>query len=72
MGVGKDHENNKRAHYGRRKAKIVDVGTTEAEAIDKEVRENLIALNREKAQPVEGYEPLFKKIHKQHPIIPRY
>lgn len=72
MGVGKDHENNKRAHYGRRKAKIVDVGTTEAEAIDKEVRENLIALNREKAQPVEGYEPLYRKLHKDHPIEKRY
>ena len=72
MGVGKDHEKNKRAHYGRRKAKVADVGKVEAEAVDKEVRENLIALNREKAQPVEGYEPLYRKIHKQHPIIPRY
>ena len=72
MGVGKDHEKNKRAHYGRRKAKVADVGKVEAEAIDKEVRENLIALNREKAQPVEGYRPLFKELHKQHPIEKRY
>lgn len=72
MGVGKDREKNKREHYGRRKAKVVDVGKLEAEAVDREVRENLIALNREKAQPVEGYEPLFKELHKQHPIIPRY
>ncbi|MFA9202011.1 MAG: hypothetical protein ACEQSC_00470 [Candidatus Nanopelagicaceae bacterium] len=72
MGVDKDHENKKRVHYGRRKAKAVDVGTVEAEMIDKEVRDNVIALNRESARPVEGYEPLFKKLHKDHPITPRY
>lgn len=67
MGVGKDHEQNKRVHYGRRKAKVVETGTAEAEAIDREVRENLIALNREKAQPVEGYKPLFASLLKQFP-----
>jgi hypothetical protein len=72
MGVGKDHEKKKREHYGRRKAKIEEDGTAQAEVVNREVLENLIALNREKALPVEGYKPLFKELLKQYPIEKRY
>jgi hypothetical protein len=71
MAVGKNHEEKKKINYKWRKGKL-DEKAAEKEIIDREILDNIIALNRDKALPVEGYKPLFKELLKQHPIEKRY
>jgi hypothetical protein len=75
MGIGKNHEKKKKANYQARKVKLVESTESEIErskVIDREAIDNLHSLNRDKAQPVEGYRPLFKELLKQYPIEKRY
>jgi hypothetical protein len=71
MAVDKKHKEKKRINCKWREGKL-DEKAAEKEAIDREILENTIALNRDKALPVEGYKPLFKELHKQRPTERRY
>lgn len=72
MGTSKDHEEKKKRNYDRRTTKSADRSLAQKEDLDQEILDNIIALNREKAAPVEGYKPLFKELLKLYPIEKRY
>jgi hypothetical protein len=72
MAVGKDHEEKKKRAYQDKRTKSTDWLFADVATLDEDSRNNLISLHRDKGLPVEGYKPLFKELHKQHPIEKRY